>query len=85
MIYDKSFKTLINPKLLQTRFINIDRIIVIYDDNRYLTLFDSEKYDAIFNKIRYLTRQNSDITYNFPLYFAEVKFLSYDSLPIEKD
>ena len=54
------------------------------NDCRYLTLFGSEDYEAIYNKIRYLTSQKSDITYILSHYFAKIKLDSYGSLPIEK-
>ena len=84
MIYDISYKTLIDPKPLRRRLFKIDVIIRIYDGTRYLTLFGSEKYESIYNRIRYLIRQKSVITYIFPHYTAKVKVDSYDSLPIEK-
>ena len=83
MIYNISDKTLIDPKPLPIRFDQIDGFIRIYDGIRYLTLFGSEEYEAINNRIRYLTRQNSDITYIFSHYFVKIKVDSYDSLPIE--
>ena len=43
MIYDISYKTLIDPKPLSIRFDKIDGFIRIYDGTRYLTLFGSEK------------------------------------------
>ena len=84
LIYDISYKTLIDPKPLHIRFFKIDRIIGIYDGTRYLTLFRSEKYEAIYNRIRYLISQKSGITYIFSHYFAKIKVDSYDSLPTEK-
>ena len=59
LIYDISYKTLIDPKPLRIRFFKIDGIIRIYDGTRYLKLFGSEKYDAIYNRIRYLISQDS--------------------------
>ena len=84
LIYDISYKTLINSKPLRIRFFKIDGIIRIYDGTRYLTLFRSEKYDAIYNRIRYLISQKSGITYIFSHNFAKIKVDSYDSLPMEK-
>ena len=52
MIYDISYKTLIDPKLLRIRFNKIDGIIRIYDGTKHLTLFGWEKYEAVFNSIR---------------------------------
>ena len=84
MIYDISYKSLIDPKSLRIRFFKIDRLIRIYDGTRYFTLFGSKKYDAIYNRIRYLISLKSDITYIFSHYFAKIKVHTYDSLPIEK-
>ena len=81
MIYDISYKTLIDPKPLRIRFDKIDGFMRIDDGTRYLTLFHSEKYDPIYNKIRSL---KSGITFIFPHYFTKIKVNSCDSLPIEK-
>ena len=82
MIYDISYKTLIDPKPLCIRFSKIDGFIRTYDGTRYLTLFGSEKYDAIYDRIRYLISLKSGITYIFSCYFAKIRVDSYDSLPI---
>ena len=47
LIYDISYKTLIDTKPLRIRFDKIDGFIRIYDGTRYLAIFSSEKYDAI--------------------------------------
>ena len=44
LIYDISYKTLIDSKPLEIRFFKIDGLIGIYDGTRYLTLFGSEEY-----------------------------------------
>ena len=84
LIYDNSYKTLIDTKPLRIRFDKIDGFIRIYDGTRYLTIFSSEKYDAIYNRIRYLRSLKCGITYIFSHYFAQIKVDSYDSLSIEK-
>ena len=84
LIYDISYKTLIDSKPLRIRLNKIDGFIRIYDGTRYLTLFGSKKYDAIYNRIRYLISLKSGITYIFSHYFAKIKVDSYDFLPIEK-
>ena len=84
LIYDISYKTLIDPKVLCIRYFKINGIIRIFDGTRYLTLFGSEKYEAIYNKIRYVINQKSDITYICSHYFSKIKVDSCDSLPIEK-
>ena len=48
LIYNISYKILIDPKPLRIRFIKIDGFITIYDKTRYLRLFGPEKYDAIY-------------------------------------
>ena len=84
LIYDISYKVLINSKPLRIRFDKIDGFFRIYDGTRYLTLFGSEKYDAIYNRTRYLISLKSGITYIFPHYFSKFKVDSYDSVPIVK-
>ena len=48
LIYNISYKILIDPKPLRIRFFKTDGFIRIYDGTRYLTLFVHEKYDAIY-------------------------------------
>ena len=67
LIYDISYKTLIDPKSLRIILDKIDGSIRIYDETRYLNLFGSEKYEAIHNRIRYLISLKSGITYIFSL------------------
>ena len=45
LIYDISYKTLIDPKIFRLILDKIDRLIRLYDGTRYLTLFGSEKYE----------------------------------------
>ena len=68
LIYDISYKTLIDPNPLGIRFNKIDGFIRIYDGTRYLTLFGSEKDGAIYDRIRYLRSLKSGITYFFTLF-----------------
>ena len=65
MIYDVSYKTLMDQKPLCIRFDKIDRFIRIYEGTRYLAFFGSEKYDTIYDRIRYLLILKSGITYIF--------------------
>ena len=53
LIYDISYKNLIDPKPLRIRFDKINGFIRIYDGTRYLALFGSEKYDAVYVRFRY--------------------------------
>ena len=50
LIYDISYKTLIDSKPLRIRFDKIDGIIRIYDGTRYLALFGTKIYDTIFDR-----------------------------------
>ena len=84
LIYNISYKALIDSKPLRTRFFKIDKFIRIYNGTRYLTLFGSEKYDAIYNRIRYLISIKSGITYIFSHYFGNKLILMILFLPIEK-
>ena len=84
MIYDISYKTLIDLKPLGSRFDKIDGIIRICDGTRYLTFSGTEKYDAIYNRVSYPINLKSCSTYTFSNYFAKIKVDSYDSLPIKK-
>ena len=43
LIYDISYKTLIDPKLFHVILNKIDGLIRLYGGTRYLTLFGSEK------------------------------------------
>ena len=84
LIYDISYKTLIEEKPWHIRFDKTGGFIRVYDGSRYLTLFGSDKYDAIYNRIRYLTSLKSGITCVFSHYYAKIKVDSYDSFPLEK-
>ena len=85
LIYDISYKSLIDPKALRIRVSKIDGFIRIYDGTRHLTLFGSEKNHAIYGRISYLISLKSGIRYIFSHYFAKIKVDSHDSLPIEKN
>ena len=85
MIYDISYKTLIDPKPLRIRFDKIDEFIRIYDGTRYLTVFGSEKYDAIYDRSKYLMSLKYSITYIFSHYVEKIKVDFYDSVTIEKN
>ena len=65
LIYDISYKTLIDSTPLCIRFNKIDEFIRIYDGTRHLTLFGSEKYDVIYSRIRYLISLKSGIIYDW--------------------
>ena len=62
LIYDISYKILIDPKPFRIRFDKINGFLRIYDETRYLTLSGSGKYDATYNRIRYFISLKSGIT-----------------------
>ena len=82
LVYNISYKTLIDAKPLRSGVDKIDGFIRVYDGNKYLILY--EKHDFIFNKIRYLIRVKRGITYVVSHNYAKIKADSYDSLPLEK-
>ena len=82
MVYDISYKTLMGAKPLRISFDKINGFIRVYDETRYLVLFGTEIYDGIFNRIRYLIKEKSGITYVISHYYAKIKVDSYDSLPL---
>ena len=53
LIYNISYKTLIDAKHLPIRLNKIDVFIRVYDGTRYLVLLEGEKYDFIYNRIKY--------------------------------
>ena len=69
MIYDISYKFLIDEKALRIRFDQTDGFIRIYDGIRYLTLLGLEEYEAIYNRINL----KSHITYIISHYFTKIK------------
>ena len=82
MIYDISYKTLIDSKSSCIRFDKIDGFIRVYGGARYLVLFGPEKYDAIYNRIKYLIGIKSGITYVIFYNYVKIKVGSYDSLAL---
>ena len=83
LVYKTSYKNLI-AKPLRIRFDTIDGFIRVYDETRYLVLFESKSFDSIYNRIRYLIIVESDITYIDSHNYATIKVDSYDFLPLEK-
>ena len=83
LIYDVSYKILIDSKPLRITFNKINGFIKIYDGTKYLTLLGSQKYDTMI--IKYRRSLKSGIAYILYHYFAKIKVDSDDFLPIEKD
>ena len=75
MIYDISYKTLIEAKPLRIRFDKTHGFIRIYDGTKYLVLLGPEKYDAIFKRTRYLLSIKSGITDVFSQYYVKSRLI----------
>ena len=75
LIYDISYKTLIDPKPLQIIFEKINGFIKIYDRTKYLVLLGPEKYDTIYDRIRHLISLKSGITYFFLTKLQKLKLI----------
>ena len=84
MVYNISYKTLIGSKSFHIRFGKIDGFIRVCDGTGCLVLFDAGKYDFIHNKISYVIEVKSGITYDFSHNNANIKVVSYNSLPLGK-
>ena len=63
MVYNISYKTLIGSNPLRIKFNKIHGFARVYNGATYLVLFEGETYDFIYNRIRYLIRIKSVITY----------------------
>ena len=63
LVYNISYKNLIDSRPLCIRFDKIDESIRAYDETRYLVFFGSEKYDSIYDRIRDLISLKGGITY----------------------
>ena len=61
LVYNISYKSLIDSKPLRIRFDKTDGFIRVYDGTRYLVFCKSEKDDYIYNRIRYFIRYFTDI------------------------
>ena len=75
---------LTGAKPLRIGFDKIDGFIRAYSGARYLVLLRPIKYSAIYNRIKYLVSQKSDITYDFSRNYAKIERISFDSLSLEK-
>ena len=84
LVYNISYRCLIDSKALPIKFNKIDGLIRVYDGTRYLVLFASEKYDSIYNRIRYPICVKGGITYIISHNYAKIKVDSYNFLPLEK-
>ena len=73
LIYDVLYKYLIGEKHLCLMFDKVDRFISDCNVTKHLALFSSEKYNAILNRIGYLTRIKSDISYAVSRNYGKIK------------
>ena len=83
LVYDISYKTFMNEKLLHIRFNKVNGFIKIYDGARYLVLFGPKWYGAICYRIRYLISDKSTITDSINHNFARIRIDSYNFLLTE--
>ena len=87
MIQNTLCKTFIGAKPLHIRFEKIDGFIKIYDGTKYLILSGperSERYDEIYDSIKYIISEKSDITYSISHNFTKMKVDSSDPFLLEK-
>ena len=82
LVYNISYKTLIDTKPLRLRFDKVNGFSRRNYGTRYLFVyrfrFDSQKYNVIFNEIRYLIGIKTGITYIFSHNYAKIKVDLYD-------
>ena len=84
LVYNISYKGLIDFKPLRIRLDEIDGFFRVYDGTRYLVLIGIKKYDYIYNRFRYLISVKSNITDIISHNYAKIEVDSYNSLPLEK-
>ena len=73
LVFNISYKRLIDSMPLRIRFDKIDGFIRGYDGIRYLVLTGSQKHDSIYNRTGYFISVKNDITYKFSQNYAKVK------------
>ena len=73
LVYNISYKSLIDSMPLRIRFDKVDGFIRGYDGIRYLVLTGSQKHDSIYNRTGYFISVKNDITYKFSQNYAKVK------------
>ena len=77
LVYNISYKTMIDAKVLRIRFDKVERFIRVNDRIRYLVFFVPEKYDAIYNRTRYLISQKQGITFVIFHNYSRIIMLTY--------
>ena len=54
------------------------------DKTKYLVLFGPKKYESIFNRIRFLEKLKSNISYAVSQNYSKIKIDLDDDLPLEE-
>ena len=83
MIYDILYKTLIRARPSFIMFDKENGFIRDFEWAKYLALLSPEKFDTIVDRIRYLIRLKSGISYVFSHNYAKIKIDSDDDWPSE--
>ena len=83
LIYDISHKTSTDAQPFRIRFDEIDGFIKIYNKIRCSLLFD-EWCDKINDRIKFLLKEKSGVTFSINHNFAIIRTGSYNYLAIEK-
>ena len=84
LVYNISYKSLIDSKPGRIRSDKIEGLIRVYDGARHLVLFISENNDYICNRICYLISVKSGITGIISHNYAKIKLNSCNFLPLVK-
>ena len=74
-IFDISYNTLIDAKPFRIMLDDVDGLIRYYDGTKYLALFDLENDDSFYDRIRYLIRLESGMTYLFLIIKQKLKLI----------
>ena len=69
---------------MRVRLNEVDGFINIFNEIRYLVLFDYSYCDKICDKVKYIISKKSSIRDGINHNFGTFRIGSYDSLPIEK-
>ena len=84
LVYNISYKSLIDSRPLRIRSDEIDEFIRAYDETSNLVFSGSENYDSTYDRIKHLISVKSGISWLISHNYATIKVNSYDFLPLEK-
>ena len=76
------YKTLIGAEPWCVMFDKADGFLRDYGGIKYLALFGSAKYNSIFNRIKFLIRLKTKISYTVYHYYAKIKIVLDDDIPL---